>query len=158
MAFKLFGKDKKKDKSSEILTEDSIILGAEASNKYEAIEIVGNLLVKSGKVKPAYVDAMKAREDILTTYIGNGVAIPHGSAESKDDIIESGISVAQFPQGVDFGEGNIAYIVIGIAGKGDDHLDILANIATICEDKNEVEKLIKARTPREIYEKLQGRK
>ncbi len=158
MAFKLFRRDKKKDKSSEILTEDSIILGAEASNKYEAIEIVGNLLVKAEKVKLSYVDAMKAREDILTTYIGNGVAIPHGSAESKDDIIESGISVAQLPKGVDFGEGNIAYIVIGIAGKGDDHLDILANIATICEDKNEVEKLIKAKTPREIYEKLQGRK
>ncbi|MFY9472279.1 MAG: PTS sugar transporter subunit IIA [Tepidanaerobacteraceae bacterium] len=156
MAFNFFKREKKKDKAAEILTENSIILGAEAKDKYEAIEIVGNLLLQEGKVEASYIDAMKAREDMLSTYIGNGVAIPHGVGESKDSIIESGISVAQFPKGVDFGDGNTAYIVIGIAGKDNEHLDILANIATVCEDEAQVEKLIKARSPREIYDMLHG--
>lgn len=156
MAFNFFKREKKKDKAVEILTENSIILGAEAKDKYEAIEIVGNLLLQEGKVEASYIDAMKAREDMLSTYIGNGVAIPHGVGESKDSIIESGISVAQFPKGVDFGDGNTAYIVIGIAGKDNEHLDILANIATVCEDEAQVEKLIKARSPREIYDMLHG--
>ena len=159
MAFNFFNKrNKKKERSAEILTENSIILGAEANDKYEAIEIVGDLLLKEGKVEVSYIDAMKVREDMLYTYIGNGVAIPHGVGEAKGSIIESGISVAQFPKGVDFGDGNIAYIVIGIAGKDNDHLDILANIATVCEDKAQVEKLIKAKSPREIYDMLHGRK
>ncbi|MGB4168067.1 MAG: PTS sugar transporter subunit IIA [Tepidanaerobacteraceae bacterium] len=156
MAFNFFKREKKKDKAVEILTENSIILGAEAKDKYEAIEIVGNLLLQEGKVEASYIDAMKAREDMLSTYIGNGVAIPHGVGEAKDSIIESGISVAQFPKGVDFGDGNTAYIVIGIAGKDNEHLDILANIATVCEDEAQVEKLIKARSPREIYDMLHG--
>jgi len=156
MAFNFFKREKKKDKAAEILTENSIILGAEAKDKYEAIEIVGNLLLQEGKVEASYIDAMKAREDMLSTYIGNGVAIPHGVGESKDSIIESGISVAQFRKGVDFGDGNTAYIVIGIAGKDNEHLDILANIATVCEDEAQVEKLIKARSPREIYDMLHG--
>ena len=156
MAFNFFKREKKKDKAAEILTENSIILGAEAKDKYEAIEIVGNLLLQEGKVEASYIDAMKAREDMLSTYIGNGVAIPHGVGESKDSIIESGISVAQFPKGVDLGDGNTAYIVIGIAGKDNEHLDILANIATVCEDEAQVEKLIKARSPREIYDMLHG--
>ena len=112
--------------------------------------------MREGKVQDSYIDAMKAREDMLTTYIGNGVAIPHGVGEAKDTIIESGISVAQFPKGVDFGEGNMAYIVVGIAGKDNDHLNILANIATVCEDKVQVEKLVKAKTPKEIYDMLHG--
>lgn len=156
MAFNWFKKDKKKDKAVEVLSENSIILGAEAKDKYEAIEIVGNILLREGKVQDSYIDAMKAREDMLTTYIGNGVAIPHGVGEAKDTIIESGIAVAQFPKGVDFGEGNMAYIVVGIAGKDNDHLNILANIATVCEDKVQVEKLVKAKTPKEIYDMLHG--
>ncbi|NLZ53626.1 MAG: PTS sugar transporter subunit IIA [Thermoanaerobacteraceae bacterium] len=158
MAFNIFRKGKKKDKAAEVLTENSIILGAEANDKYEAIEIVGNILLQQGKVEFSYIDAMKARENMLSTYIGNGVAIPHGVGEAKDAIIESGISVAQFPKGVDFGDGNIAYIIVGIAGKNNDHLDILANIATVCEDRAKVEKLIKAKSRREIYEMLHGRK
>jgi PTS system mannitol-specific IIA component len=156
MAFNLFRKDKKQNKAMEVLTENSIILRAEAKDKYEAIEIAGNILLREGKVEASYIDAMKAREDMLTTYIGNGVAIPHGVGEAKDKIIESGISVAQFPKGVNFGQGNTAYIVIGIAGKDNDHLNILANIAAVCEDKNEVEKLIKAKSRREIYQMLHG--
>jgi mannitol/fructose-specific phosphotransferase system IIA component len=153
MNFNWFRKNNKKD--DEVLTKDSILLNASAKDKYEAIEIVGGILVKQGKVDPSYIDAMKAREDMLTTYIGNGIAIPHGVGEAKEKIIKSGISVARFPEGVDFG-GNKAYLVIGIAGKGDDHLNILANIASACEDGERVRKLINSASKDEIYAMLTG--
>lgn len=153
MNFNWFRKNNKKD--DEVLTKDSILLNASARDKYEAIEIVGGILVKQGKVDPSYIDAMKAREDMLTTYIGNGIAIPHGVGEAKEKIIKSGISVARFPEGVDFG-GNKAYLVIGIAGKGDDHLNILANIASACEDGERVRKLINSASKDEIYAMLTG--
>ncbi|WP_422446529.1 PTS sugar transporter subunit IIA [Thermoanaerobacterium sp. DL9XJH110] len=155
MTFNWFRKKEKKEKEDEILTKDSILLNASAKDKYEAIEIVGGILVKQGKVDPSYIDAMKAREDMLTTYIGNGIAIPHGVGEAKEKIIKSGISVARFPEGVDFG-GNKAYLVIGIAGKGDEHLDILANIASACEDGERVRKLINSASKDEIYDILTG--
>lgn len=145
---------KRQSKKKEILTRDGILVKMHAKDKYEAIEMVGKILVKQGKVQASYIDAMKAREDMLTTYIGNGIAIPHGVGEAKDKIIESGIAVAQFPEGVEFGENQKAYLVIGIAGKGDEHLNILANIASACEDEKKVKKLINSTSADEIYEML----
>lgn len=145
---------KRQSKKGEVLTRDGILLNMHAKDKYEAIDMVGRVLIKQGKVRPSYIDAMKAREDILTTYIGNGIAIPHGVGEARDSIIESGIVVAQFPEGVDFGDNQKAYLVIGIAGKGDDHLKILANIASACEDEKRVKRLISASSADEIYEML----
>ncbi|MCG0275833.1 MAG: PTS sugar transporter subunit IIA [Thermosediminibacteraceae bacterium] len=150
MAFNLFKKLKTSREKEEILKESAIIVGAKAKDKYEAIEIVGELLVKEGRVERSYIDEMKKREDLLTTYIGNGIAIPHGGSEAKEKIIKSGIAVAQFPEGVDFGNGNKAYIVIGIAAKGDEHLEILSNIASACEDEERVKKLVESKEPREI--------
>ncbi|WP_049817866.1 PTS sugar transporter subunit IIA [Thermosediminibacter oceani] len=154
MAFNWFKKRKENEKKEELLTEGSIVIGARARDKYEAIEIVGGLLVKEGRVEPAYIDAMKQREDMLTTYIGNGIAIPHGVGDAKEKIKKSGLAVAQFPEGVDFGEGDKAYIVIGIAAKGEEHLDILANIASACEDEKRVKKLVESKDPREILRLL----
>ncbi|AYO29313.1 MAG: mannitol system component [Thermoanaerobacteraceae bacterium] len=145
---------KRQSKKKEILTRDGILVKMHAKDKYEAIEMVGKILVKQGKVQASYIDAMKARENMLTTYIGNGIAIPHGVGEAKDKIIESGIAVAQFPEGVEFGENQKAYLVIGIAGKGDEHLNILANIASACEDEKKVKKLINSTSADEIYEML----
>ncbi|MDN5301267.1 MAG: mannitol system component [Thermoanaerobacteraceae bacterium] len=147
---------KRQSKKKEILTRDGILVKMHAKDKYEAIEMVGKILVKQGKVQASYIDAMKARENMLTTYIGNGIAIPHGVGEAKDKIIESGIAVAQFPEGVEFGENQKAYLVIGIAGKGDEHLNILANIASACEDEKKVKKLINSTSADEIYEMLTG--
>jgi len=144
LAFNFF---RKKD---EVLTENSILVGARAKDKFEAIEIVGELLVKSGCVEPSYIDEMKKREELLTTYIGNGIAIPHGGNEAKEKIKKSGLAVAQFPKGVDFGGGNRAYIVIGIAAKGDEHLEILSNIAVACEDESRAKKLAESSDPKEI--------
>jgi PTS system mannitol-specific IIA component len=141
-------------KKEEILSEKAVMVGAKAKDKYEAIEIVGELLVKDGRVERSYIDEMKKREELLTTYIGNGIAIPHGGSEAKEKIKKSGLAVAQFPGGVDFGDGNKAYIVIGIAAKGDEHLEILSNIASACEDEKRVKKLIESKDPKEILKLL----
>ena len=127
------------DKSS-ILSENNILLGLESESKEDAITRAGELLVKGGYVKEGYIDAMHEREKVVTTYIGMGVAIPHGIGEAKKQIEKSGVVVLQYPNGVKFGD-ELAYLVIGIAGAGDEHLEILSNIATSLEDESLVEKL-----------------
>ncbi|TCO66358.1 PTS sugar transporter subunit IIA [Caldanaerobacter subterraneus] len=139
----------------EILNEKNILLNLPSESKIEAIERVGNLLVENGYVEKEYIEGMKKREEDITTYIGNGVAIPHGVSEYVKYIKKSGIVIAQYPDGVDFGDGNRAYIVIGIAGKGDEHLNILSKIALTCQYEENVEKLKNAKTPQEIIEILE---
>jgi mannitol/fructose-specific phosphotransferase system IIA component len=121
---------------NKILSRNNIKLNLASVDKYEAIKMAGRLLVESGCVDEDYIDAMIERENDLTTYIGNGVAIPHGVGRAKEFIKKSGLVVLQFPQGVDFDEEK-AYLVIGIAGVGDEHLDILSNIATVIGDDDE---------------------
>lgn len=133
-----------------ILVKEGIILNVASESKDEAIERAGTLLIDGGYVKKNYIEGMKAREKEVTTYIGNNVAIPHGMNEYKKEIIASGIVIAQYPNGVDFGDGNIAYIVIGIAGKGDEHMDILSMIALTVQYEENVERLRIAKTSEEI--------
>jgi len=134
----------------EILVKEGIILNVASESKDKAIERVGTLLINGGYVKSNYIEGMKAREEEVTTYMGNGVAIPHGMNEYKKEIMESGIVIAQYPNGVDFGEGNTAYIVIGIAGKGEEHMEILSKIALTVQYEENVERLRNAKTPEEI--------
>ena len=134
----------------EILVKEGIILNVASESKDKAIERVGTLLINGGYVKENYIEGMKAREEEVTTYMGNGVAIPHGMNEYKKEIMESGIVIAQYPNGVDFGEGNTAYIVIGIAGKGEEHMEILSKIALTVQYEENVERLRNAKTPEEI--------
>jgi mannitol/fructose-specific phosphotransferase system IIA component len=150
MAFKFFsnlGNKKSKEISNmsasknEVLRKENIKLNNKSVDKYEAIRMCGRLLVEGGYVEEGYIEAMIERENDLTTYIGNGVAIPHGVGKAKKNIKKSGIVVFQFPDGVDF-EDEKAYIIIGIAGVGDEHIEILSNIATIIgEDENIINKL-----------------
>jgi len=125
-----------------VLSKKNIKLGLKSVSKTEAIQMAGQLLVDGGYVDPEYIEAMLQREEDLTTYIGNGAAIPHGVSEAKEKIHRTGISILQFPEGVDFGEG-IAYLVIGIAGMGNEHLMILSNLAEILEEESKVEELRK---------------
>ncbi|WP_343119298.1 PTS sugar transporter subunit IIA, partial [Clostridioides difficile] len=97
-------------------------------SKEEAITLAGRKLVENGYVKEEYIPAMLEREKVMTTYMGMGVAIPHGVNEAKKEILSSGIVILQFPNGIDF-DGEKAYLLIGIAGVGDEHLEILSNIA-----------------------------
>ncbi|MEW9670449.1 PTS sugar transporter subunit IIA [Ammoniphilus sp. 3BR4] len=135
-----------------VITKNKILLNASVSNKREAIELAGKLLVEDGHVSQEYIGKMFEREEALTTYIGNGVAIPHGTEESKKWIKSSGISILQIPNGVDFGNGNTAYLVIGIAGAGNDHLDILSNIAIACSEEENVKRIVQATSEEEIAE------
>ncbi len=137
-------------KMSEILTPATIELGADLGNQEEAIRRAGALLVENGNVDDRYVDSMFEREKSVSTYMGNAVAIPHGTNDSKQWIEKSGLSVITVPEGVEYGDGNIAMLVIGIAGKGDEHLEILSNIALVCSDEDNVVKIVQAETKEEV--------
>ena len=136
-----------------VLRPENILTGLAPEPKEAAIRRAGGLLVAGGYVDAAYVDAMLAREEIATTYMGMGLAIPHGTAEAKAAVRRSGIVVLQYPDGVDFGEEK-ARLVIGIAGVGDTHLDLLARVASALEDPDVLERLSTTPNPTAIYQAL----
>lgn len=137
---------------TEILMKTNIVLGRESVTMTEAIEHAGNLLYKSGYVAENYIKGMLAREEKFSTYIGNNVAIPHGENSVKDSIHASGIVVVQYPNGVSFGDGKLAKLVIGIAGKGNEHIQLLANIAEAIEDETILNRMLETKDPEYIYE------
>lgn len=143
-----------KKKEDKMLTEDLIKLDVEAADKEEAVKIAGELLYDNGCVEEEYLEAMQQREKDVSTFMGNGVAIPHGTNEAKKYIKKTGLSFVQIPDGVDFGDGNTAYIVIGIAGKGDEHLKILQNLATILQDEEKTNLLTETYDPKEVLKEL----
>lgn len=127
---------------NQILMKSNIVINKASVSMEEAIVHAGELLVNSGYVEAGYVEGMLAREKKFSTYIGNGVAIPHGENEVKDLIKSSGIVVVQYPEGVSFGEGKLAKIVIGIAGMGNEHIQILANIAEAIEEQSVLDEIV----------------
>ncbi|OXM85239.1 PTS sugar transporter subunit IIA [Paenibacillus rigui] len=139
-----------------ILSKEKVKLNAAAHDKFEAIRIAGQLLVDAGHAAPAYVDKMIEREQTLSTYMGGGLAIPHGTKDSKELIRSTGLSIVQFPQGVDFGDGELAHLVIGIAAAGDDHLEILTNVAMICSDDENLERIVNAASEDEMIAIFEG--
>lgn len=139
--------------NDEILKVENILTGLAPESKEEAIRRVGMLLHESGYVDAAYVDAMIERENLTTTYMGMGLAIPHGTSEAKTAVKKSGIAVLQYPEGVDFGDEK-AHLIIGIAGVGDTHLEILAKVSEALEDEDVLERLSKSAEASEIYETL----
>ena len=128
------------DKPAIALKREGIQLGCERLPREDCIRASGELLVKLGCVDEPYVDAMVERDKLTSVYLGMGVAIPHGTGDAKDSVKETGVVFQQYPQGVDF-DGEKAYLVFGIAGKGEEHLEVLANICKILEDDAVVEKL-----------------
>lgn len=135
--------------SHDVFNENNIILNASVKSKEEAIEMAGRLLVKNGYVKEDYVDGMLRREALVSTYIGMGVAIPHGENDVKKSIIKSGITFVQVKDGVLFGD-DMAYLIVGIAGAGDDHIKILSNLAEIVGDEENLRRLKESESKREI--------
>ncbi|WP_020615198.1 PTS sugar transporter subunit IIA [Paenibacillus daejeonensis] len=132
------------------IAESMVKLNAKAADKFEAIRIAGELLVQAGHADPQYVEKMIEREQTLSTYMGSGLAIPHGTNESKSLIKSTGLSVVQLPEGVDFGDGELAFVVVGIAALGDDHLELLTNVAMVCSDEENLEKIIHASSEAEL--------
>ena len=135
---------------SEILRPETIELKVSLDNQEEAIRWAGSLLVENGHVEERYIDSMFEREKSVSTFIGNAVAIPHGTGDSKQWVTRSGLSILTVPEGVEYGDGNVARLVIGIAGKGDEHLEILSRIATVCEDEDNVNQIVRAETKEEL--------
>jgi len=133
-----------------VLPTENVLLKVEAKTSEEAIRLAGSVLVKNGFVEESYIEKMIEREQSLTTYMGNFIAIPHGTEESKEEVISSGISILQIPDGVDFGNGNIVKVVFGIAGKNNEHLDLLSQIAILCSEEENVHKLIAASSKEEL--------
>ena len=124
----------------QVIIADGIKLGQEPVTKEEAIQAAGELLAKLGYVDGSYVDAMQEREKLVTTYMGMGVAIPHGTTQAKGTVKKTGIVLLQYPEGVDFGSEK-AQLVFGIAGIGDEHLDLLSKLCTLLEDEALLETL-----------------
>ena len=118
----------------QILIKENIKLGLKTMSKEEAIALAGTLLREGGYVELAYVDAMQTREQDCSTYMANGVAIPHGTSEAREMIKHSGMCILQFPEGVDF-DGNIAHLVVGIAAVDSKHLALLSKLASIIESE-----------------------
>lgn len=134
-------KEEKKVKKA-VLKKEGIKTGLKSVDKETAIRAAGQLLCDLGFTDEAYIQAMVDRENMVSTYMGMGVAIPHGTSNAKEDVKKSGIVVMQYPEGVDFGEEK-AYLIIGIAGVGDEHLEILGNIVASLEDEELLENLKK---------------
>ena len=124
-----------------------------AADKYTAIRMAGQQLVSRGCVEEDYIDAMLAREDVVTTYIGEGVAIPHGVGSAKQFIKKTGLAVLQFPEGVPFGD-ELAYLVVGIAGLEEEHLPILQALASIMLDDDRIEAIKRSTDAQFIFDSL----
>ncbi|ATG52851.1 PTS mannose transporter subunit IIA [Brachybacterium vulturis] len=136
-----------------ILAPDSIILSGTASDSASGIDEAGALLVAAGAVDENYVAAMHDREATVSTFMGNGLAIPHGTGEAKSSIQRSAMSFVRYPGGIDW-NGNPTTFVIGIAGVGDEHLELLQKVAMTFSDPAQVQRLENATTTEEILEIL----
>jgi mannitol PTS system EIIA component len=115
---------------TELLSSDAVRLGLRASDRFDAVRQSGNVLVEIGAVDPAYIDAMLQRERQISTSLGEGFAIPHGTDESRQWIRETRLSFLQFPDGVDWGDDRVI-VCVGIAALGDEHVGLLARLAEV---------------------------
>ncbi|MGQ8821145.1 fused PTS fructose transporter subunit IIA/HPr protein [Bibersteinia trehalosi] len=140
------------------LSTSNISLNGSATDKETAIRLVAAGLVKNGNVAEGYENGMLARESQTSTFLGNGIAIPHGTLDTRDLVKNTGVQVYQFPQGVEWGEGNIAYVVIGIAAKSDEHLSLLRQLTSVLSDEQAAETLAKTANLDEFIATLSGKK
>jgi len=140
--------------NNEILRLADVRVGQSADSQYEAIETAGAMLVDRGLVNADYVAAMHLREESFSTYLGNGVALPHGTFEVKDTVQDTGIVVLQYPDGVKWGAAGEAHLVIGLAATGEDHVNILSELAEVLQDEDLCKRLWKTDSAAEILEAL----
>ena len=138
---------------SDVLTPSLIRVPGTARSKDDAIREAGEMLVEAGAVTPEYIDSMYERERSVSTYMGNYLAIPHGTNESKESIKRSALSVIRYDQPIDW-DGNEVRFALGIAGYQGGHMDILSRVAIVFSDTDEVDKLVAAGSAEEIYDLL----
>ncbi len=140
------------------LSVQDIHPGEQAGNKEEAIRQIAAALAQAGNVAGGYVDDMLAREQQTSTFLGNGIAIPHGTTDTRDQVLKTSVQVFQFPQGVTWGEGQVAYVAIGIAASSDEHLGLLRQLTHVLSDDSVAEQLKSAITAEELRALLMGEK
>lgn len=133
-----------------ILSKEKIKLNATVKDKYEAIRMVGQMLVDAGHAPQEYIEKMIDREEALSTYIGGGLAMPHGTNEAKALIRSTGMAVIIVPAGVDFGGEEPAQLIIGLAAVGNDHLDILTNVAMLVSEEEDMQRILNAASEEEL--------
>lgn len=150
-----FKKKEKKEEKKELLYRENVRVNCQAAPQETVIRQVGQMLVDSGYVDAAYVDAMLEREKTVSTFMGNGLALPHGVEAAKKDIKASGIAVMTFPEGTDW-NGNKANVVIGIAGVGEEHLQILSIIAEKMLDEESAKRVAEG-DAETVYQILTGK-
>jgi len=142
----------------EVLTSEMVLLGALAADKVDAIRQAGEVLVKAGCVAPSYVDGMLARERVMSTYVGSGIAIPHGELADLRSVHRTGVSVLQLPEGVEWELGECAYLVVGLASTSDEHVEVLTNLVELLQEPEIITQLVQATDPRVIVERLTRRR
>ncbi len=140
------------------IQRENIHLGLKAANKEEAIRFAGNKLVELGYAEPEYVDAMFEREALVPTYLGESIAVPHGTVEAKDRVKKTGIVICQYPAGIQFTEDDddVAKLVIGIAAKNDEHIQVITTITNALDEPESIEKLTSTNDVEEILNILGG--
>ncbi|EFL52622.1 phosphoenolpyruvate-protein phosphotransferase [Solidesulfovibrio fructosivorans JJ]] len=134
----------------------SVLLGARVAGKHEAIEQVAGLLASCGNIDPGYAQSMLRRESVANTFLGNGIAIPHGLPQDRALIRKTGIAVLQTPEGVAWNPGETVYLVVGIAASSDEHIPILTNLTHVLDDPEIADRLAVTRDPEEIVAALRG--
>jgi phosphocarrier protein FPr len=139
------------------LSPQHIRLGLRAANKEEAIRAAGQVLVEAGNIAPGYIESMLGREGQANTYLGNGIAIPHGMQKDREMIHQTGVSVVQLPEGVEWNKGQTVRIVVGIAAKSDEHLGILSALTDVLDDAKTSRRLAETNDPQEIIAGLSRR-
>jgi mannitol/fructose-specific phosphotransferase system IIA component len=138
-----------------MLKKENILLKQPKAEREEVIRRCGRMLADSGYVNERYIEGMIKRDNSFSTGIGNFIALPHGEEDYKKDIIATGIVVLSYPDGIDW-HGSQVYLVIGIAARGDEHLDIMGNIVDNLETGEDVRKLVESAGPDEVYRVLSG--
>ncbi|MEZ2681236.1 fused PTS fructose transporter subunit IIA/HPr protein [Providencia rettgeri] len=133
-----------------------IHLAAAASDKKNAIKQVAKALENAGYAKSGYAQGMLNRETQAPTFLGNGIAIPHGTTQTRDQVLKTGFAVFQFPNGIDWGDNQTAYIVIGIAAQSNEHLELLRQLTHIISDEHTADAMAKADTPEALKQILMG--
>lgn len=140
------------------LSAENIFLGRKAATKEEAILFAGEQLVKGGYVEPEYVQAMLDREKLTSTYLGESIAVPHGTIEAKDRVLKTGIVFCQYPEGVRFGEeeDEVARLVIGIAARNNEHIQVITSLTNALDDESVIERLTKTTSVEEVLTLLKA--
>ncbi|HBT29553.1 MAG TPA: PTS mannitol transporter subunit IICBA, partial [Erwinia persicina] len=141
------------------LSAANIFLGNHADSKEQAIRFAGEQLVKGGYVEPEYVEAMLEREKLTPTYLGESIAVPHGTVEAKDRVLKTGVVFCQYPAGVHFGEepDDIARLVIGIAARNNEHIQVITSLTNALDDDSVIARLATTTDVQEVLELLSGK-